>query len=289
VGRVEAVGKEISGFEPGERVICSGNHGSHWLVTPGDATEVSAIPQQYMIQKLPEGVSDTEACFAILGDVALHGIRRAKIQIGESVAVHGLGVIGLISLQLARWSGAYPTIGVDLVKERLTLATELGASHVIDVSEQDPVEAIHALTALPYRWRGALASLEPGTGAEVQIQSSANIDIYDTMMKAAADRGRLVMVGAPSGTVEIRAHELLRRELMICGSYQTGMIDTHPYWPWTRERNRATILSMIARGQLDVKPLISHVVPYCDAPEMYDRMAEGFEGWMSVFFTWEDT
>ena len=95
------------------------------------------------------------------------------------------------------------------------------------------------------------------------------------------------MIGAPRGTVEIGAHELLRRELTVHGSYQTGMIDTHPYWPWTRERNRATILSMIQRGQIDVQSLTSHVVPYTEAPAMYDMMAEGFAEWMSVLFTWE--
>ena len=288
VGRVEAVGEGIVDFEPGDRVLCAGNHGTHWLVTPGDASTLFALPGMYMIDKLPEGVTDPEACFAVMGDISLHGIRRAEMQIGESVAVHGLGVIGLLAVQLARWSGAHPIIGVDLVEERMTLGKELGATHVINATQEDVAETIHALTGLPWRWRGALPHVEPGTGAEVQFHCSAKIGIYETMLKAASDRGRLIMIGAPRGTVEIEAHELLRRELTVRGSYQTGMIDTHPYWPWTRKRNRATILGMIQRGQLDVQSLTSHVVPYTEAPAMYDMMAEGFEGWMSVCFTWED-
>ena len=287
VGRVEAVGEGIEDFEPSDRVLCGGNHGSHWLVTPADALQLSPDPDP-MIEKLPEGVSDPEACFAVMGDISLHGIRRGQIQIGESVTVHGLGVVGLLAVQLARWSGAYPIIGVDLVEERMTLGKELGATHVINATQEDVAETIHALTGLPWRWRGALPHVEPGTGAEVQFHCSAKIGIYETMLKAASDRGRLIMIGAPRGTVEIEAHELLRRELTVRGSYQTGMIDTHPYWPWTRKRNRATILGMIQREQLEAQPLLSHVVPYTEAPALYDKMAEGFEGWMSVCFTWED-
>lgn len=289
VGRVEVVGQGVADFEPGDRVLCYGNHGSHVTVTPGEAAGPIPIPQTNLIDKVThDGLSDAEVCFAVLGDVALHGVRRAKIAIGESVAVHGLGTIGLLAVQLVRWSGAYPIIGVDIVDERLELAKELGASHVVNAAREDPVAAIHRLTQLPWQWQGWLPSVVPGSGAEVQLQYSSNIQIYDTMLKAAADRGRLAMIGAAQGTVEIGAHELLRRELTVVGSYQTGQQNPHPYWPWTRPRNRHVILGMIARGQLKVQPLISHEVHHREAPAMYDMMAQGTAGWMSVIFDWEE-
>ena len=147
IGIVEAAGSEIDQVAVGDRVLCSGNHSTHWLVSPElEASEV-AIPQQYRVQKLPDDLTDVEIAFCVLGDVALHGVRRAQIQIGESVAVHGLGVVGLMALQLCRLVGAHPLIGVDLVEERLNLARQLGASHLVDAGSQDVVEEIHSHTS----------------------------------------------------------------------------------------------------------------------------------------------
>ncbi len=286
IGVVEAVGKEIDKVSVGDRVLCGGNHASHWLVTPGDEANEAAIPQEYLVEKLPADLSDVEVAFCVLGDVALHGVRRAQIQIGESVAVHGLGVVGLLALQLCRLSGAYPLLGVDLVEERLALSRGLGASHTIDPARQDVVAEIHAHTQLPWRWRGALPGMMPGSGAEVQLHCTSYIGNYPTMIKAAADRGRIVLVGATSGSVAIESNELFRREIQVMGSYQTGMSDTHPYWPWTRGRNQQVILDLIRRGELDIKPLVSHVVPYTQAPLLFDRMMADHEGWLSVFFSW---
>ena len=107
------------------------------------------------------------------------------------------------------------------------------------------------------------------------------------MIKAAADRGRIILVGATSGSVSIESNELFRREIMMSGSYQSGMSDTHPYWPWTRPRNKHVILDLIRRGELMIEPLVTHVEPYTQAPQLFDRMMSGHEGWLSVFFNLE--
>lgn len=286
IGTVEAVGSAVQGFSPGERVFCNGNHCTHWLVTPAAVAE-SITSASFAIQKLPDNLSDTEAAFCVLGDIALHGVRLAQLQIGESVAVHGLGVIGQLSVQLARLAGAYPVIGVDLFAERLEQALALGATHTIDASREDVVARLRALTELPWRYRGYLPNLPPNAGAAAQLHCTSNISNYPDMIKAAADRGRIILVGATSGTAPIESNELFRREITLRGSYQTGMEEPHPYWPWTRERNRYTILDLIARGELQVKPLISHVVPYSEAPALYDLMMNGGQGWMGIFFTWQ--
>ena len=65
------------------------------------------------------------------------------------------------------------------------------------------------------------------------------------------------------------------------------MSDTHPYWPWTRVRNQHVILDLIRRDQLQIEPLVTHVVPYTEAPALFDCMMSGHEGWLSVFFTWD--
>lgn len=286
IGEVAAIGAGVTDFAVGDRVFYSGNHSTHWLVTPAKALETVGIPQEFTIEKIPAGLSDLEAAFCVLGDIALHGVRLAQLQIGEAVAVHGVGVIGQLAIQLCRASGAYPVIAVDKVAERLAQAQNLGATNLINAQTEDVIERIRALTAVPWRWRGALPGMEPGIGADVQLHCTSDISNYPTLIKAAADRGRIILVGATSGSVPIESNELFRRELTLRGSYQTGMSDAHPYWPWTRARNRRIILEMITRGDLQVKPLISHVVPYQEAPPLYDLMMNAGPGWMGVFFTW---
>jgi 2-desacetyl-2-hydroxyethyl bacteriochlorophyllide A dehydrogenase len=295
VGVVEAVGPEVASLAPGDRVLGEGPHASHWLVThaaPG--SEYAQAPEQSLLP-VPDEVDDASAAFAILGDVALHAVQRARIAIGESVAVHGQGVVGLIALRLARLSGAHPLIGVDIVDERLRVSKLFGASHVMNATSQDVAASIHAATPVPRRFAGvAAARLEPTSGVDVQIHATSRIDVIPEMLKAAGDRGRIVIAGAtaawpdPGPTVPLGLDILLRREISVVGSYETGFAASHPYWPWTRSRNHATVIDLIRRGELDVRPLISHVVPYSDAPAIYDMLAAGGEGWLSVAFTWTD-
>jgi threonine dehydrogenase-like Zn-dependent dehydrogenase len=209
------------------------------------------------------------------------------------VAVHGQGVVGLIALRLARLSGGYPLIGVDVVDERLRVSKLFGASHVVNAASEDVESAIHVATPVPRRFAGvAAAGLEPTSGADVQIHATSRIDVVPQMLQAAADRGRIVIAGAtaawpdPGPTVPLSLDVLLRREISVVGSYETGVAVSHPYWPWPRSRNRAMVIDLIRRGELDVRPLISHVVPHTDAPAVYDMLAAGAEGWLSVAFTW---
>jgi threonine dehydrogenase-like Zn-dependent dehydrogenase len=286
IGVVDKIGAEVAGFAPGDRVLGEGPHASHWLVSQAAITEQGLL-------RLPDEVDDASAAFAILGDVAMHAVQRGRIAIGESVAVHGQGVVGLIALRLARLSGAHPLIGVDVVDERLRVSKLFGASHVVNATSQDVAASIHAATPVPRRFAGAAAaSLQPTSGADVQIHATSRIDVIPQMVQAAADRGRVVIAGAtaawpdPGPSIPLSFDVILRREISVVGSYETGMAASHPYWPWARSRNRATVIDLISRGELDVRPLISHVVPYSDAPAVYDMLAAGGEGWLSVAFTW---
>jgi threonine dehydrogenase-like Zn-dependent dehydrogenase len=295
VGVIEAVGPEVTGLAPGDRVLGEGPHASHWLVTQAAPGSEYAAASEQSLLPVPDEVDDAAAAFAILGDVALHAVQRAQIAIGESVAVHGQGVVGLIALRLARLSGAHPLIGVDVVYERLRVSKLYGASHVVNATSQGVAAAIHAATAAPRRFAGvAAAGLEPTSGADVQIHATSRVDVVPDILQAAGDRGRIVIAGAtaawpdPGPTVPLGLDILLRREISVVGSYETGVAVSHPYWPWARSRNHATVIDLIRRGELDVRPLISHVVPYREAPAIYEMLAAGGEGWLSVAFTWTD-
>ena len=287
IGRVLEVGAGVDDSRPGDRVMAMGNHGSHWLAGRFyDGTSAEPYGEQDWDSIHPIGyeITDEQAAFAMLGDVALMGVRRAQLQIDESVAIYGQGVVGQLTTQLCRLSGAYPIIAIDLDAARLELSKKSGATHTIDASKVDPVEAVRDLTS----GGPSLNEMHPGGGAQCVFHVSRDPAVLVPVMKSAADRGKVILTGSPPGAVEIGLQvELLRWELDIRGVYGSGLDRPHPYWPYTRERNRRAIMRMIASGDLLVDYLISHVAKPEQANEMYQKVLAGTEGWMSIFFDWE--
>ena len=268
VGRVLDVGGGITDFAPGSRVLIMGRHATHWTV------DVTGSPlQDGYVRKLDDTLTDEQATFAINGATALHAVRRARLQIDESVVVFGVGVVGQLVTALARLAGAFPVVAVDLVEERLQLARQSGATHVVNASAEDPVEAVREVTC---------------GGAQCLFHASANPKILQTVFEVAGQRAKVVMVGSAPGTAEIGLQvELLRRELHVLGAYELDLEVPHVYWPWTPQRDRAVVLRRIADQTLAVDHLISHRIPYTQAPEIYARAATGGEGWMGIILTWD--
>ena len=267
VGRVLEVSGGITDFAPGDRVVTLGHHATHCIVNVTD----SPLRNGY-IQKLGDTLTDEQATFAINGATALHAVRRARLQIDESVAVFGVGVVGQLVIALARLAGAFPIIAVDLVEERLRLARQSGATHVVNARAENPAAAVREVAA---------------GGAQCLFHASANPKILQSIFEAAGQRAKVVMVGSAPGTAETGLQsELLRRELQILGAYEVELEVPHVYWPWTPQRDRAVVLRRIADGSLAVGHLISHRVPYTQAQAVYERIAAGGEGWLGIILTW---
>jgi len=207
--------------------------------------------------------------------VALHGVRRAKPGLGDSVAVFGQGGLGQMVTQFARMAGAYPVIAVDLLDERLELARWSGATHTVKAQREDAVATVQDIT---------------GGGARVVFMVTRTPKILPDCMRAAAAGGTVSMTGSPPGTVEIGLQvELLRKELSIIGTYQS-MYPREPYhmFQWTRAANRQYILDSMARGEFRVDRLISHREPYTKAADLYAMIERGPAGWMSIILGWDD-
>jgi threonine dehydrogenase-like Zn-dependent dehydrogenase len=269
-GVVLQAGAGVTGFVAGDRVVTCGNHCSHWLAEPADTG-----PFKWYIQRLDDRISDAAGGFVTLADVSLHGVRRAGLQIDESVAVFGLGIVGQLTVQLARLSGAHPIIAVDLSDRRLELALAGGATHTINAAREDVEAAVMAVTG--------------GRGAETVFHCAPAAQALQTAMQAGGERAKIVLTASAPGLAEIGLQrELLRREQTILGVYQIGMQrDPTPYWPWTNLRNRQACLRLMAAGHLQVDPLITHVAPYTEAESMVQMMLSGTDAWLGVVFRWD--
>jgi threonine dehydrogenase-like Zn-dependent dehydrogenase len=153
------------------------------------------------------------------------------------------------------------------------MATTSGATHTVNASEGDAVESIRSIA---------------GGGVQSAFHVARDPRVLIDCMAAAADHGKVMLVGSPPGTVDLGLQvDLLRRELDIRGTYALDLERPHKYWPWTQQRDRTAILRLIASGELKVDHLISHVAKPEDADEIYRMIATGTTGWMSVFFDWE--
>jgi threonine dehydrogenase-like Zn-dependent dehydrogenase len=269
-GVVAAIGSGVTDFAVGDRVVTSHSHASHHLVDLD-----SPLPQPRYILPIPDGVSDHAAGFATLGDVALHGIRRAGLQIDESVVVQGAGIVGQLSIQLARVAGAYPIIATDIQEERLALATQSGATHVINSAQESPVKRVWEILG--------------GSGAQTVIHASPIASLLQEAMEMAGMRGKVIITGSAPGTATIGMQvELMRRELSIIGNYEVGIDLPTAYWPWSRTRNRQAVLRLLAGGQMHLDDLVTHVYPAHEARAMREMMVGGKEPWMGVALNWDD-
>ena len=221
-GKIMQVGKGVLGFQEGDRVVSNGQH-----------AEFISVPQM-LCAKIPDLVSDEEASFAVLGSIALQGIRLAKPTLGESVVVMGAGLIGLMTIQLLRAQGCR-VMAVDFDKRRLQLASEFGAE-IMDLSSGgDVVEVVHGFS----RGYGADAVL-------ITVSSKSN-DPVSHAAKMSRKRGRIILIGVTG--LELSRADFYEKELTFqvsCsygpGRYDPGYEEKGNDYPigfvrWTEQRN----------------------------------------------------
>jgi predicted dehydrogenase/threonine dehydrogenase-like Zn-dependent dehydrogenase len=254
VGRVVSVGAGAFGFARGQRVVSNGKH-----------AEVVSVPVN-LCAAVPDDVSDEAAAFTVLGAIGLQGIRLAQPTLGESVVVIGLGLIGLMTVQLLRAQGCR-VLGVDFDGEKIALARQFGAD-VVDLSaKQDPVVAAINFS----RGRGVDAVL-------ITAATKSNEPVHQAALMC-RKRGRIVLVGVTG--LELSRADFYEKELsfQVSCSYGPGRYDPNyeekgfdypvGFVRWTEQRNFEAVLDMMSDGRLDVEPLISHRFPIEAAEQAY--------------------
>jgi predicted dehydrogenase len=258
VGTVLEVGAGVSGFAIGDRVASNGKH-----------AEAVSVPVN-LAAKVPGNVSDDEAAFTVLGSIALQGIRLVKPTLGETVVVTGLGLIGLMTVQLLRAHGCR-VLGLDFDPAKLAMARQFGAEVVNLKAGEDAVAAAMAYS----RGRGVDAVI-------ITASTDSNEPVHQAALMC-RKRGRIVLVGVVG--LELSRADFFEKELtfQVSCSYGPGRYDPsyeekgndYPvgFVRWTEQRNFEAVLDMMASGQLDVKPLISHRFPVDKAGEAYDLLS----------------
>lgn len=258
-GIVLACGSGVQHYKPGDRVASNGSH-----------AEVVCVPVN-LTAAVPENVPSDHAAFAVLGAIALQGIRLGRTELGESVLVIGLGLVGQLCVGLLSAAGCR-VIGTDPDPARCALARVMGAS----VAE--PGLSAHQVE-----------ELTGGLGADAVIiaastQSNAPIELAAAAVRK---RGRVVLVGVVGLELDRRPFYFKEAEFVVSCSYGPGRYDPdyeelgHDYpaaWVrWTEQRNIAAVLQAIASGRLNVEPLISQRFPIERAEEAYQciRNADG--------------
>lgn len=273
-GTVVQPGREAGGLQPGDRVACAG-------AGAANHAEYDAVPLN-LLARIPEGVTFRQAAFTTIGTIALQGVRRAEVTLGETVVVVGLGLIGQITAQILDAAGCN-VVGSDPVAERRELAARLAGAHTIDPTLGDAARQVMALTN--------------GVGADKVILCAATTSSQPTneAFEMCRERGRVVMVGAMG--MELERPAFYNRELDFVISRSTGPGRYDPdyeergadypigYVRWTEQRNMEAFVHLVAAGKLDLDSLVSAEYPIEQAAQAFEAIEAGALG---VLLTYDE-
>jgi predicted dehydrogenase/threonine dehydrogenase-like Zn-dependent dehydrogenase len=273
-GEVVAIGEGVTGFKIGDLVACGG---------AGQANHAEFISvKRNLCVKTPEGVSAHLAATTTVGAIAMQGVRRADLRLGEVACVVGLGLIGLMTVQILKASGC-EVIGVDLDEERVKRALDLGADAATTSAEEAIRLALH---------------MGGGAGADATIiTAAAKTDaLINNAMKATRRRGKVVIVGDIGMNIERPDFYKKEIDVLMSTSYGPGRYDwsyevegrdyPYSYVRWTQNRNMRAYLDLIASGKINIEALIDEFIPVEEATKAYDTLARSKKAPLGVVFVY---
>lgn len=272
-GTVVAVGNGMEDFHIGDRVACAGgNYAVH--------AEYEVVPRN-LIARLPDAVDFESAAFSTLGAIAMHGFRLAQPQLGERVAVIGLGLLGLLAAGIARAAGC-AVLGIDLDPRRIALAQSMGYSAV---ARNQAEEA------------GRTFTQARGFDIVLICADARSSDPVILAGQLARDRGRVIAIGAVGLSIPRKIYYEKELAFQVSRSYGPGRYDPvyeergqdYPigFVRWTEGRNLEHFVELLSTGQVDVKPLITHRFPIEDAAQAYELITgKQHEPFLGVLLTY---
>ena len=270
-GIVLEVGEGVSDLRPGDRVAYG-----------GELHAEIVCARRNLVAKVPGGARLDHAAVTTIGSIALHGLRLAGVGFGDVVVVVGLGIVGQLTVALARAMGCR-VAGCDLREERVALARTLGLELALDAGDGAGAER-------------SLRESTDGVGADAALVCAASSSSEPTRlgMRLARDRGAVILVGAAG--LELEREPLFRKELefRVSRSYGPGRYDPayedagidYPvgYVRWTENRNFVAFLQALASGAIDVGPLLTRRFPIAAAAEAYAELGRGGDAPLTALF-----
>jgi 2-desacetyl-2-hydroxyethyl bacteriochlorophyllide A dehydrogenase len=263
VGRITAVGPDVTEFQVGDRVATRAPHTSQ--------AQVKAIHAV----KIPDEVSDDDATWTALGKITQIGVRAAEHRMGDSVAIIGLGLLGQLVVQYVRLMGASDIIAIDPAKVRLEMAKSHGATATLAMGAADAIAEVQRITN--------------GKGPRVVYDITGHPAVFPAALAMCGDRGRVVLLG-DTGTPEAQhlTPDIIRRGLTIVGAHDRhASADPIPGIDWNARQVFELFLKFLARGQMRVSDLVTNRFKPDDAASAYKLLETQREKIMGMIFDWE--
>lgn len=272
-GTVIEIGRGVEGYAVGARIASAGaglaNH-----------AEFNSVPKNLCVP-IPDGVDDEEASFVTLGAIALQGVRQAAPTLGERIVVMGLGLIGLLTVQLLKANGCR-VLGFDPNPARVALARELGADAAVSSD----------LAAATLGFTGG-----HGADAVIVTASTKSSEPLNQAAEISRLKGRIVVVGLVGMTIDREPFYKRELDLKLSMSYGPGRHDPAyeqgghdyplPYVRWTEQRNMEAFLALVAEGKVTPKKLVTHRFPIAEAEKAYALMETG-EPYLAILLTYPE-
>ncbi|MDI9468851.1 MAG: zinc-binding dehydrogenase [Bacillota bacterium] len=255
VSQVLETGPAVTAFRPGDRV--AGFHSAHqnYDVQPADS-----------LVKVPDAVDDEQAAFGAIGLIAMQGVRKARLELGESCAVIGMGPVGQVALQIAAASGAWPLVAVDKAENRLELARRCVTCTTISDCAQVPAASM-----------------------DVVIDATGYPDAVPSALDMAAQNGRVVLLGSTRGDCSINVYrDIHRKGLSLIGAH-VNTVPRQDRAPgrWIRLDDLSVFYQLLERKKIDLTPLITDRYDNADIIEAYERRILSWDPTaVGVIFNW---
>jgi 2-desacetyl-2-hydroxyethyl bacteriochlorophyllide A dehydrogenase len=263
IGRVTQAGDGVDRTLVGRRVATRSPHAA-WVMASASAAIL-----------VPDAVPDEDAAFFSIAGIVMNSIRRSQLHWGETVVVFGLGILGQLAVRIAEMAGVSRVFAVDVAKPRLGLLPESPA-----------VVALHALEG---DIRARVRDANHGRLADVAFEVTGDPKLIADEFKVLRRQGRFIVLSSPRGPASFDFHDL-------CNAPSFTIIGTHemsapavatPDNPWTTRRHCEFFFDCVAERRIRVDSLVSHRVPFAEAPEAYARLLADRSDAMGVLLNWK--
>lgn len=264
-GRVCVIGDGVDDFKIGDRVVVKwGGHRSHTIKPAKDILRID-----------DSSIALLDAAFAPIAAFSFLGVRKLKIELGESAMIAGLGILGIFAVQVAALSGAIPVLALDFDAARRDLAVQLGAAEAFAPDEANVIESIKAATG--------------GGGPNAVVEVTGSAAALQQALEYIAWEGRISLLGCTRVSDKLIDYYkyVHKRGIALIGAHSFTR-PRHESAPgrWTERNDYEAFLKLVGAGKLQTRPLISEIVSPEDAPAVFARLADAENAPLGIVFDW---